>query len=63
MKISNLASMEPVENQIAQSALTQHHAKLAVECLSFMKATVFVELKIVRFVVKKVAQNAMKAFL
>lgn len=55
--------MEPVENKIAQSALIQHHAKLAVGCLSFMKATVFVELKIVRFVVKKVAQNAIKAFL
>lgn len=55
--------METVENKIAQSALIQHHAKLAVGSLSFMKATVFVELKIVRFVVKKVAQNVMKAFL
>lgn len=55
--------MENVENKIARSAMIQHHAELAVGCLSFMKATVFVELKIVRFVVKKVAQNAIKAFL
>lgn len=55
--------METVENKIAQSALIQHHAKLALEFLSSTKATVFVELKIVRFVVKKVAQNAMKVFL
>jgi len=55
--------METVENKIAQSALIQHHAKLVLELLSSTKATVFVELKIVRFVVKKVAQNAMKAFL
>lgn len=62
-KINNLVLMGNAENKIAQSALIPLAVRHAVESSSSMKATVFVELRIVRSAIKKVAQNATKASL
>lgn len=55
--------MEIVENKIVQSVLILQAVKNAVDFSMSMGVTASVELKTVKSVAKKVALNAMKAFL
>lgn len=63
MLISNHASMENVENQIALPAWTPPIVRPAAEYSSFIRALAFVEYRIVKFALNKVAVNVMRAFL